>query len=126
MFATILTGVSIAGEDVSAIELYVAARQAVIEQQADNSGHGDVKIHGRYPIVTVRLEISPELADFTPAFEIVIWIPAFFERDYFGELTKEQRECSFCSHDTNGHVMFVQNKDITAQSEIAVCGDHDF
>ena len=79
MLAAILAVVFVAGEDVPAIEFDLVSRQTVVEQQPDDSRHGDMKIHSRYPIVSIRLEITPELANIAPALEIIIGISTLLE-----------------------------------------------
>ena len=44
--SAILAFVLVAGEDVSTIEFYVGARQAVVEEQANDPRDGDVEIYG--------------------------------------------------------------------------------
>ena len=77
--AAVLTSVFVAGEDISAIEFHFVSRQAVVEQQPDDSWYGDIDIDGGDPIISVRLEISPEPADLAPALEIIIGISVIFE-----------------------------------------------
>ena len=71
-FAAILTSVFVTGEDITPVEFHLVPRQAVVKQQPDDSRHGDIEIHCRDPIVPVRLEIPPEMADLAPALEIII------------------------------------------------------
>ena len=44
-FSAILTPVLVPGEDVSAIKFYLAARQTIVKQQADNARHGNIEIY---------------------------------------------------------------------------------
>lgn len=124
-FAAILTAVLVPCEDVSAIELYFGPRQAVIKQQPNDSRHGDVEIHSGYPVVSVRLEVAPELAYLAPVLEIVGHICVLLERDHLGELAKQQRKCSPGTDYTDGHIMFVQHKDITVKSGFEFTGNHN-
>lgn len=57
-FAAILAGVSVAGEEVSAVEFDVVSWEAVVEEQPDDFGDGDVEINGRDPVVQLRFEAS--------------------------------------------------------------------
>jgi len=79
VLAAILAMVFVAGEDVPAVELDLVSRQTVVEEQPNDSRHGNMKIHGRYPIVPIRLEITPELTYLAPALEIVVGISTLFE-----------------------------------------------
>lgn len=79
MPAAILAMVFVAGEDIPAVELDLASGQTIIEEQPDDSRHGDVEMYGRNPIVSIRLESTPELAYFAPALEIVVGISTLFE-----------------------------------------------
>ncbi len=82
--------VLVAGEDVPAVELYLVSRQAVVEQQPDDTRHGDMEMYRRDPIVSVRLEITPQLAYLAPALEIIIGISALLERDDLGKVAEQQ------------------------------------
>jgi hypothetical protein len=115
-FATILAGVSVAGEDVPPIEFYLASGQAVVEQEADNAGDGDVEIYGRNPVLAIRLEITFELAYLAPVLEIVVCISTLLKRDYLSKLAKEQRKCPPGTDYANSHIVLVQDKDITVQA----------
>ena len=118
MFAAILAFILIAGEDIPAVEFDVGPRQAIVEEQPDDARHGDVEIHGRNPVVPVRLEIPPELADFAPALKIVVGISALLERDHLGQIAEQQRERPLGADNTNGHIMLVQDKDVTVQRRL--------
>ncbi len=123
--AAILAPVLVACEDISAIELHFVSRQAVVEQQPNNSRHGDIKIHRRNPVVPVRLETASELAHLAPALEIVVGILALVERNHLGQVPKQQRKRPPGSNDTDGHIMFIQDKDIAVQSRLAITGKHN-
>ena len=71
--------VIVAGEDVPAVEFDLVSGQTVVEEQPDDSRHGDMKIHSRDPIVSIRLEITPELAHLAPTLEIVVGISTLLE-----------------------------------------------
>ena len=114
--ATILAGVSVAGEDVPPIEFYLASGQAVVEEEADNAGDGDVEIYGRNPVLAIRLEITFELAYLAPALEIVVCINTLLKRDDLGKLAKEQRKCPSGADNADSHIMLIQDKDITVQA----------
>jgi len=105
--AAVLTPVSIASKDVSAVKFYLVSRQTVVEQQPDNPGHGNMEIDGRYPVVAVRLKMAPKLADLAPALEIIVGISALFERNDLSKLTKQQRECPSGTHYADSHIMLV-------------------
>ena len=115
-FATILAAVSVAGEDVPPIEFYLAAGQAVVEEEADNAGDGDVEIYGRNPVLAIRLEIAFEFTDLAPGLEIVVCISTLLKRDYFSKLAKEQRKCPSGADNADSHIVLVQDKDITVQA----------
>jgi hypothetical protein len=115
-FAAILAGVFVAGEDVAAIEFYLASGQAVVEEEADNAGDGDVEIYGRNPVLAIRLEITFELAYLAPVLEIVVCINTLLKRDDLSKLAKEQRKCPSGADYANSHIVLVQDKDITVQA----------
>ena len=114
--AAILAAVSVAGEDVPPIEFYLASGQAVVEEEADNAGDGDVEIYGRNPVLAIRLEIAFELAYLAPALEIVVCISTLLKRDYLGKLAKEQRKCPSGADNADSHIVLVQDKNITVQA----------
>ena len=114
--AAILAGVSVASEDVPPIEFYLASRQAVVEEEADNAGDGDVEIYGRNPVLAIRLEITFELAYLAPVLEIVVCINTLLKRDYLSKLAKEQRECPPGTDYADSHIVLVQDKNITVQA----------
>jgi hypothetical protein len=114
--AAILAAVSVACEDVPPIKFYLASGQAVIKQEADNAGDGDVEIYGRNPVLAIRLEITFELAYLAPVLEIVVCINTLLKRDYLSKLAKEQRECPPGTDYANSHIVLVQDKDITVQA----------
>jgi len=74
--AAILTPILVASKDIATIELHVGRRQAVIEQQPDNSRYGYIKINRGYPVVSVRLKTASELAHFAPALKVIVGILA--------------------------------------------------
>ncbi len=115
-FAAILAFVFVAGEDVPAVELYLVAGQAVVEQQADDSGYGDVEIYGGDPVMSIRLEVMSEPADLAPALEVVVGISTLLERDDFGNVSKQQREGPLGPDYADRHIVLVQDKHVTGQS----------
>jgi len=124
MLAAILAFVLITRENVTAVELDLGSRQAVVKEQPDNPRHGHVEIDRRDPVMPVRLKITPELAHLTPALEIVIRIFAFLERYHLGEVSKQQRKRPLDPYDPDSHVMLVQHKNITAQTGMIFSSNH--
>lgn len=116
--AAILAGILVAGEDVAAIEFYLAAGQAVVEEQADNAGDGDVEIHGGNPVATIRLEIALEFADLAPGLEIVVGVSALLVRDDLGKLVKEQSKGASGADNADSHIVLVQDKNATIQAGV--------
>lgn len=114
--AAILAAVSVAGEDVPPIEFDLASGQAVVEEEADNAGDGDVEIYGRNPVAAIRLEIALEFADLAPALEIVVGVCALLVRDDLCKLAKEQRKCPSGADYADSHIVLVQDKNITVQA----------
>ena len=45
-FAAVLAGVSVASEEILAVELYLISWEAVVEEQPNNFWDGDVEIYG--------------------------------------------------------------------------------
>jgi len=84
-----------------------------------------MEIHGRDPIVPIRLESPPELADLAPALEIIIGIPALLERDDLGQIAEQQGKRPPGAHDADRHVMLVQYKDVTVQTRLTLSCYHD-
>ncbi len=70
----ILTAVVVAGINISTVKFHFVSGQTVIRQQPNNSWNSDIKIHGRNPVIPVRLEVSTQLTYFAPRLEIVIRI----------------------------------------------------
>jgi len=124
VLAAILAVVFVAGEDVPAIEFDLVSRQTVVEQQPDDSRHGDMEIHRRYPIVPIRLEITPELAYLAPALEIVVGISTLFERDDLGKVAEKQGKCSPGADYADRHIMLIKHKDITVQARLIFSSKH--
>ena len=85
-FAAVLASVLVAGENIPTIELHLRPRQPIVKKKPNNPGHRDIKIHRRYPVVPVRLELAAKLADLAPALKIIVGIAAIFQADYFGKL----------------------------------------
>ena len=124
MLAAILAVVFVAGEDVPAVKFDLVSRQAVVEEQPDDSRHGDMEIHRRYPILPIRLEITPELAHFAPAIEIVIGISTLLERDDLGEVAEKQGKRPSGADYADRHIMLVQHQDVTVQTRLIFSGNH--
>jgi len=116
--------VLVAGEDVAAVEFDLVPGQPVVEKQPDYSRHGNIKIHGRDPVVPVRLESPPELTYLAPAMEIVIGISPLLERDDLREVAKQQGKCTPGTDYANRHVMLVENKDATIQTRLIFSSNH--
>ena len=111
-----LADVLVAGEDIAAVELDLVSRQAVVEQQPDDSRHGDMEMYRRDPVVAVRFELTPQLADLAPAIEIVIGIPALLERYDLGEIAKQKRKRPPDADDADRHIMPVEHQNVTVQT----------
>ena len=124
MSSAILASVLVAGEDVPAVELDVGPRQAVVEKQPDDPRYGDVEIHRRDPVMPIRLEVPPELADLTPALKIVCGILALLERDNLGEVAEQQGKRPPGAHDADRHVMLIQHKDVAVQTRLILSCYH--
>ncbi len=84
-----------------------------------------MKIDGRYPIMPIRLETALELAYIAPALEIVVGIIALLDIDHLCEPAKQQRECPSGTDYTDGHIMPVQDKDITVQAGFRFSDNHN-
>ena len=121
-----MANVLVAGEDVAAVELYLVSRQAVVEQQPDYARHRDMEIYRRDPVVPVRLEIAPELADLAPAIEIVIGISALLERNDLGEISEQQGEGPSDADYVDRHIMPVEHKNVTVQAGLMLLRYHGF
>lgn len=117
-FAAILAGVFVAGKDVAAIEFDLAAGQAVVEEEADNAGDGDVEIHGGNPVAAIRLEIALEFADLAPGVEIVVGVYALLVRDDLGKLATEQGKGPSCPDNADSHIVLVQDKNAAIQARV--------
>ena len=117
-FAAILAGIFVAGEDVAAIEFDLGAGEAVVEEQADNAGDGDVEIHGGNPVAAIRLEIALEFADLAPGVEIVVGVSALLEGDDLGKLATEQGKGPSCADNADSHIVLVQDKNATIQAGV--------
>ena len=105
--AAILAIVSVSGEDISAVELYIIFGEPVIKKKANDSGDGDIEIDGRDPVAGVGLEISFEPADLAPVLEVVIVVGSFFEGDNFGKLLVKKRKSTPGVDDADCHIVLV-------------------
>ncbi|GAI87138.1 unnamed protein product, partial [marine sediment metagenome] len=74
--------------------------------------------------MSVRLEITPELAHLTPALEVIVGISALLKRDDLGKVAKQQRKCPFGTHYADSHIMLVQDKHITVQPGFELVSNH--
>ena len=117
-FAAILAAVFVAGVDVAAIEFYLASGEAVVEEEADNAGDGDVEIHGGNPVAAIRLEIALEFADLAPGVEIVVGVYALLVGDDLGKLATEQGKGASCADNADSHIVLVQDKNAAIQTGI--------
>lgn len=115
-FAAILTATAVPRKDIAPVELDGLTRQAVIKQQADDAGHGDVQMHRGDPIVFVGLKGAFGLTDLLPSPKIIIGIGAFFAGDDFGLFPTQQRKRPACADNAQGHIMLVQHKDMALQA----------
>ncbi len=75
--------------------------------------------------MSIRLEITPELAYLAPALEIVVGISALLERDDLGKLAKQQRKRPLGSYNTDSHIMLVKHKNIAVQTGFELAGNHN-
>ncbi len=116
--------VLVAGEDVPSVELYLVSRQAVVEQQPDDTRHGDMEIYRRDPIVSIRLETAPELAYIAPALEIIVGISTLLKRDYLGKVAEQQGKSPPGADYADRHIMPVQHKDVTVQTGLILNSTH--
>jgi hypothetical protein len=123
-FAAILTSVFIASEDVSPIKFHLVSGQTVVKQQPNNPRHRNIKIDRGDPIVSIRLEITPELAYLTPALEVIVGISVLLKRDDLGKVAKQQRKCPSGSHYADSHIMLVEDKHITVQPGFELVSNH--
>lgn len=116
--------VFVAGEDVPAVEFDLASRKVVVEKQPDYPRYGDIKIDCRNPIVSVRLEITPELAHLTPALEIIIRVSTLLERDDLSEVAKQQGKRPLGADNAYRHIILVKNKDATIKTGLIFSSNH--
>lgn len=122
--AAILAVVFVAGEDVPAVEFDLVSRQPVVKEQSDNPRHGDIEIHGRDPVVPVRLEIPPELANLAPAMEVVVRVPPLLERDDLGKVAEQQGKRPPGADYAYRHIMLVEHKHVTIQTRLTFSSNH--
>ena len=76
----------------------------------------NVEVDGGDPVVPIRLELPPELADLAPTLEIIVRVGALLETDHLRQLAAQQGERSFGANDTDGHVVLVKHQDTAIQT----------
>ncbi len=84
-----------------------------------------MEIHGRDPVVSVRLEISFDLAYFAPALEIIVGILALLDGNDLGKLAEQQRKRPSGSYYADGHIMLVQHENITIKAGFMLRNNHN-
>lgn len=75
--------------------------------------------------MSVRLEIPFELAYLAPALEIVIGIPALLDRNDLSKFAKEQRKRPSGSYYADGHIVLVQDENITVEPGFVLRNNHN-
>lgn len=56
--------------------------------------------------------MTPELADLTPALEIIVGVLALLKGNDLGEISEQQGECTPYSYDANRHIVLVQHENV--------------
>ncbi len=124
LLAAILAFVFIAGENISPVKLDLISRQTVIKEQPNYSRHGYIEIDGGHPVVSVRLEPPPQLADLSPALEIVVRINSLFKRHNLRQLPEKQGKRPSCLNNAYRHIVLVENKHVAVQTRLYFRGNH--
>ena len=68
------------------------------------------------PVVSVRLEMSPELANPAPAFEVIVGVFALLKGNDLGKVATQERKSSSGADYADSHIVFVEDKDIAVQT----------
>lgn len=122
--AAVLAERMVAGVNVTAVELHVLARQAIITQQADDARDGDFKADGADKVMRFPFELGFKLGDFHPAVHVIRKISIVFDGDDFGKIADEKRKSPAGGNDADGHVKAVKNQDIRRESGNDGCFCH--
>lgn len=108
-FAAVLAVILVPGEDVAAVEFHVAAGQAIVEKEANDPRHRDVKVHRGNPVVGVGLELVAGLADLDPALEIVVRVGVLLDGNHLGQIAAQKGKRPPNADNTDGHVVLVEH-----------------
>jgi hypothetical protein len=122
--AAILAFALVAGIDVAAIEFYVGPGEAIVDEQPDYTGNGNVEVDGADPIVGFGLEGAGSLADLYPTVEIVVGVAAVLEADDLGEFAGKERKRAPHGNDTEGHIVLVEDKYAALKSGLLIFRYH--
>ena len=119
----VLALVAVACEQVAAIELHSLLGQAVVPQQPDDLGHGDVHPDRLDPVVPLGFELTLQLADLDPALEVVVDVLAAARAvgveinvDDFRDVASEQTEGTLGRHDPHRGVPAVEHQHLAVQA----------
>jgi len=117
--ATVLATVTIACEEVSAVESKRVLGDAIVVEQPYYSRHLYTEIDGADPVLVGQSTefFGPQIADEQPRFEVVVGVVAFVQIDDFSQCLVEQREGAAHINDVDGHVTAVENKHTCHQGE---------
>ena len=121
LLAAILTGITVAGEQVAPIELDLLPRELGKRQHPDDPGDGDGQSNRANPIVFGRLELVPEGAELRPILEVVGDVMPVLDVDDLGHgfvplvALEKQHEGAARTDDAHRHVMGIEQKDIAVQ-----------
>lgn len=112
MAAAVLAGIAIAGEEVAAVEFDALFGEAVVAQQADDSGDSDFEADGFHPVVLLAFELGLVRRDIGPGFKVVtVILGASFglvNLDYFRKIAAEHAERTLGGNHADRRVQTVE------------------
>ena len=111
MPAAILTKMSVAGEDVAAIQVQALLRQAIVREQANHPGDLDLEVHGANPILVRQPDAPPLGAPLPPRLKGVNGELTFFVVNDFRQLAAEQGKRAADADHMDRHVKTIERED---------------
>ena len=106
----VLAAMGVAGKERFSVETDSRFRDAIVENESDDSGYLQLSRRGFDVIFAQLFFHRVQVRKLAPIFEVVVDVLIVLDRDHLGTTTVQERHGTTYIDDTDGHIKSIQNQ----------------